>query len=97
MSVERRIYVCGLVLMVAAALAAMYQLMQAWRIGAPAWLVIALTLAFSITVLTGYTAWRALNGIRPAPGDPISIALKLLGGAISLSLFGPRIWAVLAR
>ena len=97
MSVERKIYIGGLILMVAAALFAVYHLVTAWSINAPLGLLTALALAFLTAVLTGYTAWRGLQGIRPAAGDPVSIALKLLGGAIFLSLFGPRIWAVLAR
>lgn len=97
MSGERKFYISVLALTGAAALVAMYYFAQSWSIGAPLWLLTALALAFVSAVLTGYRVWRALNGARPAAGDPISIVLKLLGGAIFLSLFGPRLWVVLAR
>jgi site-specific recombinase len=94
MTLERKVYAWCLALAVLGTIVGACFLGWSWSIGAPAWLLIGLVLVLVSMSLTGYMAWRALHGIRPAEGDRIFIALKLLSVGIFLSLFGPRLWAV---
>lgn len=95
MSFERRVYLVCLVMCVPVGVGALLVLYWAWSIGAPASLLVGLSLGIASNLLVGYMAWRALNGARPVEGDPISVALKVLSVGTFLSLFGPRIWAAL--
>ena len=97
MSFERKVYRVCLVLCVPVGLGALVVLYWMWSIGAPASLLVGLSLAIVFNLLVGLMTWRALNGARPVEGDPISIALKVLSAAIFLAFFGPRIWAALKR
>lgn len=97
MSFERKVYLGGVTLCVPVAFGALAMLYWTWSIGAPASLLVGLSLGIVSNLLVGYMAWRALNGTRPVEGDAISIALKVLSVGIFLSLFGPRIWAALNR
>jgi hypothetical protein len=94
---ERKVYSVCLALAPLGMIGCSYTLFQMWSIGAPVWLMLALVLALVSMSLTGYMAWRALNGIRPAPGDPITVALKLLSAGIFLTLFGPLIWTAVHK
>lgn len=91
---ERKVYTWCLALALLGTSGGACFLLWSWSIGAPPWLLIGLVLALVSMSLTGYMAWRALHGIRPAEGDWIAVALKLLSAGIFLSLFGPRLWAV---
>jgi len=97
MSFERKVYLVCLILCVPVAFGALAALYWMWSIGAPASLLVGLSLGIVCNLLVGYMAWRALNGTRPVEGDPISVALKVFSVGIFLSLFGPRIWAALNR
>jgi hypothetical protein len=97
MSFERKVYLVSLVGCASVGLGALVMLYWMWSIGAPASLLLGLSLGIVGNLLVGYMAWRALNGTRPVEGDPISIALKVLRVGIFLSLFGPCIWAALNR
>lgn len=97
MSPERKVYAICLALASLGTIGGVYFLWRVLSTGAPAWLLIGLVLALVALSLTGYMAWRALNGMRPAPGDPINIALKLLSVGIFLALFGPLIWAAVHK
>ncbi|HEX8832280.1 MAG TPA: hypothetical protein VF705_13985 [Longimicrobium sp.] len=94
---ERKVYAWCLALAVLGMIGGTFFLGLSWSIRAPAWLLIGLVLVLASMSLTGYMAWRALHGIRPAEGDWIAIALKLLSAGIFLSLFGPLLWAALHK
>lgn len=79
MSFERKVYLVGVTLCVPVAFGALAMLYWTWSIGAPASLLVGLSLGIVSKLLVGYMAWRALNGTRPAEGFErrhLSVALR---------------------
>lgn len=94
---ERKIYLGCLIGVALVTVWTVFLLVRSWSIGGvPSSLLVAQSLAVAGGLLTVSLAWRAFQGDRPTPRDPVWIASDLLTPA-ALLLILAVIWAELRR